>query len=46
MGEPGYLDLVKEILNDGEIVEGRNGRTLCTIGATLKFDLQEGNLPS
>ena len=45
MGEQAYLDLVKEILKNGEIVEGRNGRTLCTIGATLKFDLQEGSIP-
>lgn len=40
--ERDYLDLVLQILNEGEEREGRNGKTKALFGTTLTFDLQEG----
>lgn len=42
MQEEGYLDLVRKIHQDGEIREGRNGKTLSIFGGRLEFDLQKG----
>lgn len=32
-----YLDLIKNILENGEDVTGRNGTTKVIIGATMRF---------
>lgn len=45
MGETDYIALVKEVLASGSWCEGRNGKTLCKIGATLRFDISNGKLP-
>jgi thymidylate synthase len=45
MDEDGYLKLVRKILDSGQLVEGRNGATLCTIGEPLKFNLRGNKLP-
>lgn len=42
MGEAAYLNLVRDILREGEERIGRNGRTFGVFGAQLKFDLQKG----
>src|ERR1035437_1810576 len=42
-GEQGYLDLLKEILDDGELIPNRTGIPAYTIPHTmLKFDMQKG----
>ena len=40
-----YLDLVKHILETGELEEGRNGNTLSSFGHTMRFSLKDGALP-
>jgi len=40
-----YLDLVKDILDNGEEVTGRNGTTKVKIGATMRFSLKDGTMP-
>lgn len=37
--EIGYLNLVREVLDDGEEREGRNGTTLSVFGRQLRFNL-------
>ncbi len=32
-----YLNLIDDILNEGEIVEGRNGKTLAVFGSSMNF---------
>ena len=39
MGEQQYLDLIKDIINNGEHVKGRNGNTLTVFGRTMRFSL-------
>lgn len=43
--EDQYLQLITEILENGYIREGRNGRTQSTFGATLCFDIQVDGFP-
>ena len=43
--ETKYLGLVGEILDNGQWVEGRNGRTLVSIGHFMTFSLEGGTLP-
>ena len=40
-----YLDLVNDILENGEEVVGRNGTTKVKIGATMRFSLKNGTIP-
>ena len=40
-----YLDLIRDILEHGSFVEGRNGRTKCVFGAAMHFDLSDGTVP-
>lgn len=40
-----YLNLIDDILNEGEFVEGRNGRTLTVFGSSMHFSLENNNLP-
>ena len=39
-----YLDLVNDILENGEEVVGRNGTTKVKIGATMRFSLNNGTI--
>jgi len=45
MGEQPYLDLLRRVLEEGEMREGRNGNTKSVFGASMRFSLQEGTLP-
>lgn len=45
LGELGYLNLVKKIINTGAKEIGRNGVTYTTIGEMLKFDLTNNKIP-
>ena len=40
-----YLDLVKDILENGELIEGRNGNTKAVIGASMCFSLADNVVP-
>ena len=40
-----YLDLVRNILTDGVVREGRNGSTRAVFGATMRFPLEGNTLP-
>ena len=43
--EEQYLALVRDILNDGEFIQGRNGTTKTVIGSAMRFNLKDGTLP-
>ena len=43
--EEQYLDLIRDILVDGALVEGRNGITKSVIGAAMRFKLGNGVIP-
>ena len=45
MGEQQYLDLIKDIINNGEHVKGRNGNTLTVFGRTMRFSLTNDKIP-
>ena len=38
LNEKGYLELLKNVLKNGENIENRNGNTLSTFGNMIKFD--------
>ena len=40
-----YLELIKDILDNGEEVTGRNGTTKVKIGATMRFSLKDNTIP-
>ena len=39
-----YLNLLKNIINNGEIIEGRNGKTKTIFGTSMRFSLDK-NFP-
>lgn len=41
-GEKQYLDLMRKIITDGDVREGRNGATYSLFGEQMKFDLRDG----
>jgi thymidylate synthase len=43
--EQQYLDLIKNILDNGTWEEGRNGRTKSVFGNMMRFDLTNGKIP-
>jgi thymidylate synthase len=43
--EQQYLDLIKNILDNGTWEEGRNGRTKSIFGHSMRFDLTNGKIP-
>jgi thymidylate synthase len=43
--EQQYLDLIKNILENGHDVEGRNGKTKTLIGSCMRFSLKENKIP-
>ena len=40
-----YLQLIRDILEYGEEVEGRNGTTKAVFGSAMTFSLENGTLP-
>lgn len=40
-----YLNLIKNILDNGTWEEGRNGRTKGIFGASMRFSLKDGKIP-
>jgi len=40
-----YLNLLKNIIENGYWEEGRNGKTKCIFGASMRFSLQGGKIP-
>lgn len=40
-----YLELIEDILKNGEEVTGRNGTTKVKIGATMRFSLKDNTIP-
>lgn len=40
-----YLNLIKDILNEGEMVIGRNGNAKTVYGCAMHFSLENGTLP-
>ena len=43
--EQPYLDVLGQVLDNGEMVQGRNGLTQSIFGASMRFSLQDGTLP-
>jgi thymidylate synthase len=43
--EQQYLDLIKDILDNGTWEEGRNGRTKSVFGRSMRFSLADGKIP-
>lgn len=40
-----YLNLIKNILENGTCEEGRNGKTQSIFGASMRFSLKDGKIP-
>ena len=40
-----YLHLIKDIIKEGDIVNGRNGETKAIFGAAMHFSLEENKIP-
>ena len=40
-----YLNLIQDLLNEGKLEEGRNGKTLRGVGAAMHFSLENGKIP-
>jgi thymidylate synthase len=43
--EQQYLDLIREVLANGELEEGRNGNTIASFGQMMRFSLKDGKIP-
>lgn len=43
--ETQYLNLIRDILENGSLEPGRNGDTISTFGKTMRFSLKDGQLP-
>lgn len=43
--EQQYLDLIQNIISSGTLEEGRNGNTYATFGNSMRFSLQNGQIP-
>lgn len=43
--EKQYLDLVRDVLENGELEKGRNGDTLAVFGRMMRFSLKDGKMP-
>ncbi len=43
--EEQYLNLIRNILENGHLHEGRNGNTLSLFGNSMRFSLKDGTLP-
>ncbi len=40
-----YLKLIKDILDNGFLEEGRNGKTKSIFGGSMRFSLKNGKIP-
>lgn len=40
-----YINLIENIIENGEWEEGRNGKTKCIFGASMRFTLKNGTIP-
>ena len=40
-----YLELIKNIINNGYSENGRNGNTISLFGASMRFSLKDGKIP-
>lgn len=40
-----YLNLIKDIINEGSLIEGRNGNTLAVFGSAMHFSLENNVIP-
>ena len=40
-----YLSLIRDILNDGQEIKGRNGTTKAIFGSAMHFDLSDNKIP-
>ena len=40
-----YIHLIKDIIEEGSLEEGRNGNTLTVVGAAMHFDLTGNSIP-
>lgn len=40
-----YLNLIKDIITEGEFVDGRNGKTKAVFGSAMHFSLQNNTIP-
>jgi thymidylate synthase len=40
-----YLELIKNIINNGNSEYGRNGNTISLFGASMRFSLKDGKIP-
>jgi thymidylate synthase len=40
-----YINLIENIIENGSWEEGRNGRTKCIFGASMRFTLKDGIIP-
>ena len=40
-----YLNLIQDLLNEGKLEEGRNGKTIRGVGAAMHFSLENGKIP-
>lgn len=43
--EAQYLNLIRDILSEGTLEQGRNGNTKCVFGAAMHFSLDNGAIP-
>ena len=43
--EQQYLNLIRDILSEGTLEQGRNGNTKCVFGAAMHFSLDNGAIP-
>jgi thymidylate synthase len=43
--EEQYLNLIRDILSEGTLEQGRNGNTKCVFGAAMHFSLDHGTIP-
>jgi thymidylate synthase len=43
--EEQYFQLIKDILQNGNLEEGRNGNTLSIFGSAMRFSLQDNKIP-
>jgi len=40
-----YLNLLQDLLQEGQLEEGRNGKTIRGVGAAMHFSLENGKIP-
>jgi thymidylate synthase len=40
-----YLTLIKDIINDGSMINGRNGKTISVFGSAMHFSLENNTIP-